>query len=215
MELPRHDNRQVGSGGQPSTEEFRYRRVLDKNVRDLQSDMATKAPVNSPTFTGDPQAPTPGPSDDDTSIATTEWVNDAIAAALGSIPIGITYVASGTLSGSAVSIPNIPAHKLLVLQFVDASHNDTGNARFLRVALSSNNGSSYGTAHQLSGTSASGNDIHGTIFIGTVDGGSDHYLTTGLSFGERDTGVSGDINAIQISFSGGSFDNGRYILFAI
>lgn len=43
MELPRHDNRQVGTGGQPSTEEFRYRRVLDQNVRDLQSGKADAA----------------------------------------------------------------------------------------------------------------------------------------------------------------------------
>lgn len=34
------------------------------------------ATLNSPTFTGDPTAPTPPGADDDTSIATTEWVRD-------------------------------------------------------------------------------------------------------------------------------------------
>ena len=34
------------------------------------------ATVNSPIFTGDPQAPTPAAGDDDTSIPTTEWVRD-------------------------------------------------------------------------------------------------------------------------------------------
>lgn len=34
------------------------------------------ATLNSPAFTGDPTAPTPPPGDDDTSIATTEWVRD-------------------------------------------------------------------------------------------------------------------------------------------
>lgn len=34
------------------------------------------ASLNSPVFTGDPTAPTPPPGDDDTSIATTEWVRD-------------------------------------------------------------------------------------------------------------------------------------------
>lgn len=34
------------------------------------------ATINSPVFTGDPQAPTPAAADDDTSIATTEWVRD-------------------------------------------------------------------------------------------------------------------------------------------
>jgi len=41
-----------------------------------------KAPINSPTFTGDPKAPTPSKSDNDTSIATTAfvhtWVEDII-----------------------------------------------------------------------------------------------------------------------------------------
>ena len=32
-----------------------------------------KAPLNSPTFTGDPKAPTPLSTDNDTSIATTAW----------------------------------------------------------------------------------------------------------------------------------------------
>ena len=34
------------------------------------------ATINSPAFTGDPTAPTPPAADDDTSIATTEWVRD-------------------------------------------------------------------------------------------------------------------------------------------
>ena len=38
-----------------------------------------KAPLASPVFTGNPTAPTPSAGDDDTSIATTEFVNDAIA----------------------------------------------------------------------------------------------------------------------------------------
>jgi hypothetical protein len=39
----------------------------------------TFAPINSPTFTGDPKAPTPATSDSDTSIATTGFVKAAIA----------------------------------------------------------------------------------------------------------------------------------------
>ena len=37
------------------------------------------APVASPVFTGNPRAPTPSVGDDDTSIATTAFVDDAIA----------------------------------------------------------------------------------------------------------------------------------------
>lgn len=40
-----------------------------------------KAPIASPTFTGDPKAPTPADGDNDTSIATTAFVQTAVAAA--------------------------------------------------------------------------------------------------------------------------------------
>ena len=48
----------------------------------LQELDAEKASLVSPTFTGSPAAPTPAPGGNDTSIATTEFVNAAIAAAL-------------------------------------------------------------------------------------------------------------------------------------
>src|SRR4249919_1582818 len=36
------------------------------------------APINNPVFTGDPQAPTPAPTDNDTSIATTAFVKTQV-----------------------------------------------------------------------------------------------------------------------------------------
>lgn len=59
------------------------------DVTDLTTDLAAKAPLASPAFTGNPTAPTPAPSDDDTSIATTAFVQDIAAAfVLGTIPDG-------------------------------------------------------------------------------------------------------------------------------
>lgn len=56
------------------------------------------APIASPVFTGDPRAPDPPPTDNDSSIATTRWVNAAVGAATGgSTPIG---PAGGDLSGN-------------------------------------------------------------------------------------------------------------------
>ena len=43
------------------------------------------APINSPVFTGDPQAPTPPASDADTSVATTAFVQAATATALHNV----------------------------------------------------------------------------------------------------------------------------------
>jgi hypothetical protein len=41
-----------------------------------------KADINSPTFTGDPKAPTPSPGDNDTSIATSAFVTAAVVAGI-------------------------------------------------------------------------------------------------------------------------------------
>ena len=51
----------------------------------------TKAPLNSPTFTGNPTAPTPAIEDDDTSIATTAFVKDAVAAILSQMGVWTAY----------------------------------------------------------------------------------------------------------------------------
>lgn len=45
----------------------------------------SRAPLNSPVFTGNPQAPTPSPGDNDTSIATTAFVAAALAALTNSV----------------------------------------------------------------------------------------------------------------------------------
>jgi hypothetical protein len=45
----------------------------------------TRAPLASPTFTGDPKAPTPTAGDNDTSIATTAFVTAAVAAGGGAL----------------------------------------------------------------------------------------------------------------------------------
>lgn len=60
---------------------------------------------NSPTFTGDPKAPTPAPGDNDTSIATTAFVQAAITAAIlamhpiGSLEFNVTGTNPGTYLG--------------------------------------------------------------------------------------------------------------------
>ena len=54
------------------------------SATDVQSAIAEvdaeKAPIASPTFSGDPKAPTPAPGDNDTSIATTAFVKSALDA---------------------------------------------------------------------------------------------------------------------------------------
>ncbi|MCA2570707.1 hypothetical protein [Microcystis sp. M42BS1] len=54
---------------------------MDANLNNLNND---KAELASPVFTGNPRAPTPAPGDNDTSIATTQFVTAAITAAQNS-----------------------------------------------------------------------------------------------------------------------------------
>jgi hypothetical protein len=68
----------------------------------------SRAPVNSPTFTGDPKAPTPTAGDNDTSIATTAFVSAAVGSKVskgGDTMTGpltaTTFTASGNINGAA------------------------------------------------------------------------------------------------------------------
>jgi len=63
--------------------------IAQSGVTNLVSDLALKAPLASPVFTGNPTAPTPTAGDNDTSIATTAFVTAALAAG-ASISVGIT-----------------------------------------------------------------------------------------------------------------------------
>ncbi|WYW02467.1 tail fiber protein [Pseudomonas phage vB_PpuM-Lauda] len=55
-------------------------------VSSTRVDLTAYAPINSPTFTGDPKAPTPPLTDNDNSVATTAFVKLAIAALIDSSP---------------------------------------------------------------------------------------------------------------------------------
>lgn len=68
------------------------------------SDLAAYAPLASPTFTGDPKAPTPSPGDNDTSIATTAFVTAAIAANPSVLPLSLQD--GGKLSNNASDATN-------------------------------------------------------------------------------------------------------------
>lgn len=58
------------------------------------------APIASPVFTGDPQAPTPAPGDNDTSIATTSFVSTAVSNAIsGGNPAFCAAVAACATTG--------------------------------------------------------------------------------------------------------------------
>lgn len=75
--------------GKPATFPPSAHQHPQSDITNLVSDLAAKAPLASPVFTGDPKAPTPAAADNDTSIATTAFVKTAIAGAAAATFIGI------------------------------------------------------------------------------------------------------------------------------
>jgi hypothetical protein len=63
------------------------------------SDLASYAPLASPTFTGDPKAPTPATADNDTSVATTAFVQSNLASYQ---PLDADLTAIAALTGTNV-----------------------------------------------------------------------------------------------------------------
>jgi hypothetical protein len=63
------------------------------------------APIASPVFTGDPQAPTPAPTDNDTSIATTAFVKSALAASGATGVTSIDFTPIGLTPGPGATGP--------------------------------------------------------------------------------------------------------------
>lgn len=79
-----------GSGQAPSATKLAAARTINGVAFDGTANIAitddSKAPLNSPVLTGDPRAPTPAVGDNDTSIATTAFVQAAIAALINGSP---------------------------------------------------------------------------------------------------------------------------------
>jgi hypothetical protein len=61
---------------------------IDTEFNNIQTAVATKADLASPAFTGSPTAPTPTAGDNDTSVATTAFVQTALSAIY---PVGSIY----------------------------------------------------------------------------------------------------------------------------
>lgn len=88
--------------------------TIGARVKQLGSDLGLYAPINSPTFTGDPKAPTPALGDNDTSIATTSYVQSSVSGVLSksvsggsSVTLTAIEAGNGILNFTGVLTANI------------------------------------------------------------------------------------------------------------
>lgn len=72
----------------------------ESDITNLVTDLAAKAPLASPVFTGDPTAPTPLTADNDTSIATTAYVKANLASYAPAISIATDRLMGRDTAGS-------------------------------------------------------------------------------------------------------------------
>lgn len=77
--------------------------IAESDITSLTSDLALKAPLASPTFTGTPAAPTPSAGDNSTKIATTAWVQTFGQLLAASLCGGRLTIISGDPYGSSAS----------------------------------------------------------------------------------------------------------------
>lgn len=75
-----------------------------EQVQAILNDVANKAPLASPAFTGNPTTPTPAVGDNDTSIANTEFVNQNSTIKTGDT--GASKLPSGTTAQRPASPSN-------------------------------------------------------------------------------------------------------------
>jgi hypothetical protein len=162
--------------------------VLDADIR------ADLAPKDSPVFTGNPTAPTPLAADDDTSVATTEWVRDAFAALtllqhpVGRILFSADNVNPGTyMPGStwvAFGSGRVPVGvDAAQVEFDTAG--ETGGAKTHTHALSD---SAYAQATMGAGAVVSGRRISGVAA----------WTETFRQTGTTDTPIAGQTNATPL-----------------
>jgi hypothetical protein len=104
--------------------------IAESQVTNLVSDLAAKAPLASPAFTGTPTAPTASLGDDSTNIATTAFVENAVDNLVaGDIPnIAESQVTNlvGDLAGKVATTVTVNGHALSSNVTISASDLTTG-----------------------------------------------------------------------------------------
>jgi hypothetical protein len=150
---------------------------IDTEFNNIQTAVATKADLASPAFTGSPTAPTPTTGDNDTSVATTAFVQTALSAIY---PVGSIYTNAAVSTNPATLLgfgtwTAFGSGKVLVGV-------DTGDTAFdtLGETGGSKDAVTVAHTHTYSGTS------------GSMSANEAHTHTVGVSLYTVDASVGGN-----------------------
>ena len=150
---------------------------IDTEFNNIATSIATKAPLNSPTFIGTPAAPTASAGNSSTLLATTAFVTNAITTAVAAtkaalFPVGSIYTNSidstnpATLLGfgtwTAFGAGRVPVGF------------DSGDTLFNAAEKTGGTKNATLVSHTHTGSTGSENNNHSHTFSGTTSGVGDH-----------------------------------------
>ena len=176
---------------------------IDTEFNNIAVAVATKADINSPSFTGTPNAPTPAAGDNTTKIATTAFVQAALQAVY---PVGSVYINAASTTNPATLLgfgtwTEFGAGRVLVGQ--DASDalfdtlEETGGSKDAIVVSHTHSITDPGHSHTTdvfaTNTAGSGLNLEGPA-VNTATSGTG-TSTTGISI--NSTGSSGTNANVQ------------------
>lgn len=176
------------------------------DITNLITDLAAKAPLDSPPFTGTPTAPTASLGNNTTQIATTAFVSAAVAALVNSSPSTLD-----TLNELAAALGDDPNFAVTITTAVGLKANSasptlTGTATVSLIATSHATIASVGTSTGTSaGTSLNyaGQTGGNTTIATTGTGGVGGAIT-------QTTGAGGTANSATTSSTGGASGAGTW-----
>jgi hypothetical protein len=182
------------------------------NAQSQQSQIDSKAAINSPTFTGTPSAPTPAGGDDSTKLATTAFVSDAVSAAVS----GISVLPAGIISMWSGSVATIPTGWVLcngsnsTPDLRDKFIIGAGNTYDVAATGGSKNSTLIAHTHTVTD---SGHSHDGVLQAADAAGGRRVTLNRAVGQNENDAtggnfGTSTDSASTGISINSTGSDNG-------
>lgn len=112
--LTARTNLGIGTGDSPQFAAINLGHVSDTTITRVSAGViavegATLATLASPAFTGDPTAPTPAFTDDDTSIATTAFAQEMRRQIVRNAQTGTTFIPAASDAGKAITLANAAA----------------------------------------------------------------------------------------------------------